>query len=82
MILPGKHLREDRALLSVGAEILAHLDEPRTVSEVWERVRQQRSSTRAQAPLSFDWFVLSLNLLYAISALEFSDGVISARIRP
>jgi hypothetical protein len=44
MILPGKHLRQDRALLTVGAEILIHLDEPRTVSELWERVRQARES--------------------------------------
>jgi hypothetical protein len=78
MILPGKHLREDRALLSVGGEILAHLDEPRTVSELWERVRIARAE-RPAASLSFDWFVLSLNLLYAISAVELGNGVISAR---
>jgi hypothetical protein len=79
MILPGKHLREDRALLSVGAEILVHLDEPRTVSELWERVRQKRISGSALAPLSFDWFILALNLLYALCALEFSDGIVSTR---
>jgi hypothetical protein len=80
MILPGKHLREDRALLAVGAEILGHLDEPRTVSELWERVRLARFASAALAPLPFDWFVLALNLLYAISALEFSAGLI-ARVR-
>jgi hypothetical protein len=79
MILPGKHLREDRALLSVGGEILAHLDEPRTVSELWERVRIARTPSPALASLSFDWFVLSLNLLYAISAVELVDGLITAR---
>ena len=42
MILPGKHLRQDRALLAIGAELLVHLDEPRTVSELWERVREIR----------------------------------------
>jgi hypothetical protein len=79
MILPGKHLRQDRALLSIGAEILVHLDEPRTVSELWERVRQNRGSGAALAPLSFDWFILSLNMLYAISALDLLDGIISSR---
>jgi hypothetical protein len=79
MILPGKHLRQDRALLSVGAEILVHLDEPRTVSELWERVRQRRFSGSTLAPLSFDWFILSLNLLYAICVLDFSDGIVSTR---
>jgi hypothetical protein len=79
MILPGKHLRQDRALLTVGAEVLAHLDEPRSVSELWERVRLTRASTPALAPLSFDWFILSLNLLYAIRAVDLGDGVLSAR---
>jgi hypothetical protein len=76
MILPGKHLRQDRALLSVGAEILAELDEARTVSELWERIRNARGDTTI-ARISFDWFVLSLSLLYAVSAVEFADGIIS-----
>ena len=79
MILPGKHLRQDRALLSVGAEILVQLDEPRTISELWERVREKRVSGSGLSPLSFDWFILALNLLYAICALEFSDGIVSIR---
>lgn len=79
MILPNKHLREDRALLTIGAEILTHLDESRTVSELWERVHAGRTSNPTYAPLSFDWFILSLNLLYAISAVDMADGIVSAR---
>jgi hypothetical protein len=78
MILPGKHLRQDRALLSVGAEILAALDEARTVSELWERVRSSRDD-EATTQVSFDWFVLSLSLLYALSAVEFADGIVSVK---
>jgi hypothetical protein len=80
MILPGKHLRQDRALLTIGAEILVHLDEPRTVSELWERVRQRRTAGTTSSPLSFDWFILSLNLLYAVCALEFANGIVSVRL--
>jgi hypothetical protein len=80
MILPSKHLRTDRALLRIGAEILSHLDEARTVSELWERVRSVRSSS--STPLPFDWFVLALTLLYAIAAVELDDGVIKAKTRP
>jgi hypothetical protein len=79
MILPGKHLRQDRALLSVGAEILGHLDDPRTVSELWERVAAGRRVSHSTAPLSFDWFILALNLLFAISALDWTDGLVIAR---
>lgn len=76
MILPGKHLRQDRALLTVGAEILIHLDEPRSVSELWERAREARENTPTLAPVSFDWFILALNLLFAIYAVELKDGLI------
>jgi hypothetical protein len=77
MILPGKHLQQDRALLGVGAEILGHLDEERTVSELWERVRSARGESAS--PLSFDWFVLALTFLYAIAAVDLAEGVICAR---
>jgi hypothetical protein len=76
VILPGKHLRQDRALLGVGGEILACLDEDRTVSELWECVRNQRAQIAVTTPLSFDWFVLSLSFLYTISAVELVHGVI------
>jgi hypothetical protein len=79
MILPGKHLRQERALLGVGAEILSHLDEGRTVSELWERVRTARGLN--SPPLSFDWFVLALTFLHAVAAVDLADGVISARTR-
>jgi hypothetical protein len=80
MILPAKHLQPDRAVLEVGAEILAQLDETRTVSELWERVRLARAATPAHTPLSFDWFVLSLVFLYTVSAVEFAAGVIVSRL--
>jgi hypothetical protein len=74
VILPGKYLREDRALIGIGADILASLDRGTTVSELWEAVRLRRSGDHA--PVSFDWFVLSLSFLYALSAVTISDGMI------
>lgn len=76
MILPTKHLPSDRALLGIGAEILGHLMEPRSVSELWEAVREARGKNPSATPLSFDWFVLALNLLYAISAVDQSNGIV------
>jgi hypothetical protein len=80
MILPGKHLRQDRALIQVGAEILAQIGDGRTVSELWERVRIARANSPGIAPLSFDWFVLSLTFLYAVSALEIRNALIKVGI--
>ena len=76
MILPTKYLPHDRALISVGGEILKHLEEPRTVSALWDCVRDGQHNNDVAALVSFDWFVLALNLLYAISAVEYKDGVI------
>lgn len=76
MILPTKYLPQDRALLTVGAEILVQLKEPRTVSELWECVSESRNRSIAATPLSFDWFVLALNLLYAVTAIGYSNGVV------
>ena len=73
MILPGKHLRQDRALISVGGDILAVLDGPMTVSTVWHEVQALRAGREAASPLPFDWFFLALTLLYAISAVDRLD---------
>ena len=76
MILPGKHLSADRAILGVGAEILAQLDRPREVSELWEKVRVARAGRQATSPVSFDWFALALTFLYVIRAVDEKDGYV------
>lgn len=80
MILPAKHLGADRAILGVGAEILKYLDRPSTVSGLWHRVRTNRQAVEGW-PLSFDWFVLALDFLYASGAVEYEAGKISASER-
>ncbi|APX84171.1 hypothetical protein BV511_05235 [Methylorubrum extorquens] len=75
MILPGKHLSPHRAITGVGAEILAQLDRPRHVTELWERVRVARANLQVSSPITFDWFVLALTFLYAIRAIEDADGL-------
>lgn len=76
MILPGKHILPDRALISVGADVLSVLGSGATVSEIWRRVCQARSARQDASPLPFDWFVLALTLLFAISTIEITDGVV------
>ncbi|KVU74709.1 hypothetical protein WK73_15100 [Burkholderia ubonensis] len=76
MILPTKYLSHDRALVTVGGEILKHLEEPRSVSALWDCIREARAYNATETLISFDWFVLALNLLYAISAIDYRDGII------
>ena len=75
MILPAKHLPPERSLSGIGAAIIAQLDTPQSVSETWIRVSRAYGS-RA---LSFDWFVLALSWLYAVSAIDYVDGMLSRR---
>lgn len=72
MILPTKGLALDRALLSVGAEVLRRLDRPKTVSRLWDQVRNRQSSLLESVP--YEWFLLSLDLLYLCGAIGFEDG--------
>lgn len=74
MILPSKHLSERRALLTVGGEILGLLDRPRTVSSLWEALDVGKKGTRRR--LSYDWFVLSLDLLFMMDAVALRDGLL------
>jgi hypothetical protein len=74
MILPTKGLALDRALLSVGADVLRRLDRPKTVSRLWDQVRHRQSSLLESVP--YDWFLLSLDLLYLCGAVDFEDGQI------
>ena len=64
MILPTKHLRPERALISVGADMLIKLKRPATVSRLWDDVRKERSSDNDQASITYDWFVLALDMLF------------------
>ncbi len=77
MILPTKHLNQDRALLTVGARILSLLDHPNTVSAVWEELSRSGGSARRERALRYDHFVLALDLLYLMSAIEMREGLLS-----
>lgn len=81
MILPTKHIRPDRALLSVGANLLACLREPMTVSRLWDEIRKARSNLNLSAPISYDWFLLSLDLLFMIEAIQFDRGIVQKKVR-
>lgn len=79
MILPSKHLPQDRALLSVGAQLLHALVLPRTVSSLWEELNRSLDVTpdRSRKRISYDWFILSLDLLYVLGAIVFEDGLVT-----
>lgn len=76
MILPTKHIRPERALLTIGAEILGCLCEPMTVSRVWDELRKRRGDTSEPSAITYDWFILALDLLFIVKAVDFDSGVL------
>ncbi|MCY2979135.1 MAG: hypothetical protein NTU79_10775 [Planctomycetota bacterium] len=78
MILPTKHMRTQRTLLGVGAEVIALLDQPKTVSRIWSDLKKKRGEDDLK--LSFDWFVLSLDMLFSIDAVELNRGRLQLKV--
>jgi hypothetical protein len=73
MILPTKHISTRNSLLAVGATIISHLSSPRTVTSLWSDV-----STIPEVA-TFERFILVLDLLYMIGAIEMEEGLLRKR---
>lgn len=69
LILPTQHVPEARSLLVAGALLLHELEQSRTVTDLWDAVRGDEIPT-------FDRFVLAAEMLYAIGAVDFRDGLL------
>ncbi|RYZ84786.1 MAG: hypothetical protein EOP06_17435 [Proteobacteria bacterium] len=76
MIFPTKYISPHQSLLGLGAIILDHLRQPKTITALWEKVRRVPENG-----IAFEHFVLSLDLLYALNAIDYSDGLLR-RIKP
>ncbi|WP_067930650.1 ABC-three component system middle component 6 [Alicyclobacillus kakegawensis] len=81
MILPTKRLSEERALIRVGAEILGLLTEPKTVSRLWNEIKDVHGRYTHGAPLTYDWFVLALDFLYILNTVDLEDGRIRRKYK-
>jgi len=68
VILPTKHLPPERSLLFAAAHVLVALEEPDTVSSVWEHLRGRPGFE------SFDRYVLSLDLLAIFGLVHLEHG--------
>ena len=70
-LLPNKHIPTSRSLVGIGALVLGQLQALSTVSGLWEHVRNNPEVG------SFHNFVLTLNYLYAIGAIDYQRGFLS-----
>ena len=79
MILPTKKLRPENSLIYLGGQILRTLNEPKTVSGVWHEFQLARVGKAGRNDVSFDWFVLALDLLHITGSVFLVDGRLQKR---
>lgn len=72
MILPTKGIAPERALLTIGGEIIDLLESPRTVSSLWHELIATRER-EARPRIRYDWFVLALDMLFALGAITLGN---------
>jgi hypothetical protein len=69
-ILPNKYVRVGGSLIGLGALLLGLLDKPRSVSDLWTRMKDH------DVGLPYDRFIYGLDLLYALGAVELRQGLV------
>lgn len=74
MILPTKTLSPSRCLLGVGANVLRLLNEPKPISRLWPEFRSTYERMPDAPAVGFAWFILSLDLLFVVGAIDFEHG--------
>lgn len=78
MILPSKHNPPDRALLTYGGIVLQVINEPKNPSAIWEEFKVATRGNNQQ--VTFDIFVMALDLLFMLGAVSFEAGLLRKRV--
>ena len=68
MILPNKHLREEEALIGVGAILLTKISSSVLLSELWEQVKEISNIG------NYERFILGLDLLFLLGLIKIEDN--------
>lgn len=80
MILPTKRLSIESSLLGLGADVLRVLSEPKSISRVWDELKDVRQAVNDRGErITFEWFVLALDLLFLAEVITLDNGVLSRR---
>lgn len=75
MILPDKHLSQERALMTIGANVLELLDRPKTVGKIWSEIPRKKEQNPFHCQgLTYDLLVLALDLLFMMDLIVMRDG--------
>lgn len=73
MILPDKYIPLEETYIGLGWLLLRKLDTPLDVLRLWRRVKDCPQVS------TYHRFVLALDFLYVLGAIEFCDGKLKRR---
>jgi len=76
MILPTKHLSPERSIISVSSEVFELIGRRSTVSSIWTSLQEKHKSSLRVGDVPYDWFILALDFLYIVGAIEEEQGLI------
>lgn len=76
MILPTKHIKSDRALISIGGDVLGLLNKPKTMSRMWDDYRYMHFNLESSERINYEWFILAIDLLFVMEAVYIEQGVL------
>jgi ABC-3C biological conflict system middle component len=79
VLLPTKGVSADRALITIGSDVLSVLRTPTSVTGAWERFNRLPGRHGGRERITFDWFSLALATLFAVGAIDWTgDGLLRA----
>jgi len=78
MILPRKHILLQESIFGFGAYLLSCLNKPITVDELWNKYRSDYLTSRYKVNFLFDDYVIALDYLFLIGAININaEGMLS-----
>jgi len=76
MLTPTKNLHEDKTLIKIGAKTLSFLSSPKSVNSLWNLYIDYQEGLANIPKINFDTFLLGLNFLFIIGAIDYRDDII------
>lgn len=70
MLLPEKHIMLSESILGLGGFLLKFIIKPQNVDDIWIEFNKSVKSKEFPKYHSFDNFILALDFLYMVGAIE------------
>lgn len=73
MILPEKHISLYESYFGFGGYLLQLIDKAESVDTIWEKFSQVNDTSEFPEYQSYDSFILALNYLFIIGAIDLDE---------